>query len=90
MGITDPKGLQVLASACSKQAKERAISAAKKDEQEVLESLHESSLSHSSTFSMNSKDLSDEETKLDCARGFVGATLYLNDRQNISSYARSA
>jgi hypothetical protein len=35
MGISDPKGLQVLSSACSKHAKERALLLGRKDEEEM-------------------------------------------------------
>jgi hypothetical protein len=62
MGITDPKGLQVRASACSKQARQRALLAGQNDEKEALEILSESSVAghsswNSSTSSVDSKDV---------------------------------
>eukprot|EP00545_Synedropsis_sp_CCMP1620_P009871 CAMPEP_0119004132 /NCGR_PEP_ID=MMETSP1176-20130426/971_1 /TAXON_ID=265551 /ORGANISM="Synedropsis recta cf, Strain CCMP1620" /LENGTH=203 /DNA_ID=CAMNT_0006955809 /DNA_START=170 /DNA_END=781 /DNA_ORIENTATION=+ len=99
MGITDPKGLQVLASACSKQARERALFAAKNDEKEVKEmfynDLQESSWSSlsgensacSCLYSEKSSELSDEDQKLTDS---VRTKLNLKDRKKKSSNARSA
>jgi hypothetical protein len=99
MGITDPKGLQVLASACSKQARERALFAAKNDEKEVNEmffdDLQESSWSSqlssqdsgSSMWSEKNAELGGEDQKLPDS---VRPKLNIKARSKNSSYARSA
>ena len=94
MGITDPKGLQVRASACSKQARQRALLAGQNDEKEALEILSESSVAghsswNSSTSSVDSKDIVEEESMLDGIHSF-GRKVALQPRLKNTSSARSA
>jgi len=94
MGITDPKGLQVRASHCSKRARQRALLAGKHDEKEALEILLESSVAghlswNSSTSSVDNKDYGEEESMLDGIHTF-GRKAAFQPRQKNTSSARSA
>ena len=94
MGITDPKGLQVRASACSKQARHRALLAGQNDEKEALAIFMESNVGDHSSWnnsnsSVDSKDVSDEESRLGCIHSF-GRKMALQPQQKNTSSARSA
>lgn len=87
MGIQDPKGLQMLATACSKHAKERALMAGRKDESEAKEIMQDTSCS-SLLDADADVSVGSDSTKLS-ERGY-GTTITLEDRQSKLSYARSA
>lgn len=91
MGIQDPKGLRMLASACSKQARERALLTGKKDETEAKEILHDascSSLDASLGAATDSSSVGSDSQKL-LERSY-GTTITVKERQSKLSYARSA
>ena len=93
MGIYDPKGLQVRASIFSKAAIARALLLAKHDEMEALEiAIQTSPVACSSRLSattFDSKDGSDEESKIECV-GMFSPKIDLQHQQKNTSSARSA
>jgi hypothetical protein len=55
MGIRDPKGIQVYASACSRKSRERAMLLAKMDEKDIHDYSREESILYSSSPSCSNK-----------------------------------
>ena len=95
MGITDPKGIQVQSSACSKSARAKALLLGKNDEI-AARSIHfetqqsaDVSCLHSSLSSLDSTDYSTEDSKIGCV-GIFTAKLDLHGQRKNSSHARSA